>query len=611
MANTQIGFEQFMNIRSAIVPQFSPDGKRVAFLTDITGAYQLWSLDVQGGWPDQLTFFKEPLSGIWYSSTADRLVFGMDVGGNERVQFYLLSGNGEILTELTSSPSTIHQFGGWSPDGAQIAFSSNKRHAAFFDIYTMNVETKEEKVVFKHDGMNGVEAWTPDGQKLILSRNNTDLPNDNNLFLLDLKTGSISHLTIHEPIAFYSKVVCTPDGKGFFCLTDQGREFKGLAYLGFSSRKLTYVVEENWDIEDMALTRDGAKIAYTTNVDGYSTLTIRPIDPQGRLGIPLWIPEIPRGAISDLCWSPDGRKIAFTLDGARHLPDIWILDLFTGTLSQLTHSSRAGIPQPTFIEPELIRYSSFDGREIPSLFYFPAGAPRDGSVPVVIYVHGGPAGQTRPNLRSRYRVAPYLIHRGYALLATNVRGSTGYGKTYEHLDDVRLRMDSVKDLAYAVEWLKRSGVVAPDRIGIIGGSYGGFMVLSAITTYPDLWAAAVDMYGIANFQTFLQNTGPWRRKHRAAEYGDPERDADFLREISPIHAIDKITAPLMVIQGENDPRVPKSESDQVVKELQSRGRTVEYLVFDDEGHGLLKLQNQLKAFKEVVEFFDRHLKMGD
>jgi len=191
MSNSQIGFEQFMNMRSAIMPQFSPDGKRVAFLTDITGAYQLWSLDVQGGWPHQLTFFKEPLSGIWYSPNADRLLFGMDVGGNERVQFSLLSGNGEELTELTSSPTTIHQFGGWSPDGTQIAFSANKRHAAFFDIYTMNVETKEERLVFQHDGMNDVEGWTPDGQKLILGRNNTDLPNDNNLFLLDLKTGAI------------------------------------------------------------------------------------------------------------------------------------------------------------------------------------------------------------------------------------------------------------------------------------------------------------------------------------------------------------------------------------------------------------------------------------
>jgi len=254
-----------------------------------------------------------------------------------------------------------------------------------------------------------------------------------------------------------------------------------------------------------------------------------------------------------------------------------------------------------------VRYPTFDGRQIPAFLYLP----RDGqqhALPVVINVHGGPEGQSRPEFDP---VIQYLVARGYAVLEPNVRGSTGYGYEYQSLDDVRLRMDSVADLQYAVFWLRENGIADPKRIVVMGGSYGGFMVLSAITTYPDLWAAAVDIVGIANFVTFLENTGPWRRKLREAEYGSLERDREFLQQISPIHQVDRIRAPLFVVHGANDPRVPVGEAEQIVSALSSRKVPVEYLRFEDEGHGLAKRSNRLVAYPAIARFLDQYVKQGE
>ncbi len=327
---------------------------------------------------------------------------------------------------------------------------------------------------------------------------------------------------------------------------------------------------------------------------------------------------------------------------------MWLYDLTVRTLSQVTKSSRAGIPQTSFVEPELIHYKSFDGRVIPAWYYRPqrvanagtlnpsssginisvggnnnvvtttinispdgvasvnaGGRTNQGGVPVIVSVHGGPEGQEQPNFNSIYQ---YFLSRGYGILAPNVRGSTGYGKTYTHLDDVTRREDSVKDLAAAVTWLRAEGGADPARIAVMGGSYGGYMTLAAITLYPDLWAAAVDTVGIANFESFLKNTSGYRRKLREVEYGSLERDAGFLRTISPLNKVDRIKTPLMVIHGRNDPRVPYTEAEQIVNALRARNSPVEYKLFDDEGHGVAKLSNRLIVYPLVADFLDRYMK---
>ncbi|HEX8639251.1 MAG TPA: S9 family peptidase, partial [Pyrinomonadaceae bacterium] len=349
------------------------------------------------------------------------------------------------------------------------------------------------------------------------------------------------------------------------------------------------------------------------------------------------------GIVGGLDFSKDGAKLAFSFVSAKNNSDIWLYDLASKKLTQITKSDRAGISQESFIEPRLIKFNSFDRREIPAWYYTPKPVStssfaslnnksknvtlpdtkikdiyktwnkedvsifygKSNNVPVIVSVHGGPEGQERPGFNPLYQ---YYLSRGYAVLATNVRGSTGYGKTFAALDNVEKREDSVKDLAAAVDWLKVSGGADPKRIAVMGGSYGGYMTMAAITLYPELWAAAVNTVGIVNWETFLKNTSGYRRRQREVEYGMLDKDIDFLRRISPLAKVDRIKTPLFVIHGKNDPRVPYTEAEQVVAALKKRGATVEYKLFDDEGHGVSKLKNRLELYPLVADFLDKYMK---
>jgi len=591
-------FKRYLNIRSASCPSFSSDSEHVAFLTNITGVPQVWRVALDGGWPEQLTFHSEEVSFCHYAPVGDRLIFGMDQGGNERVQFHLIEDGGEHIEQLTDKPRVIHAFGDWAVDGKWITFSSNERHEAFFDAYVMDVELKKSRCILQHDGTNYAACFTPDRRRVLVRRANTNL--DRDLFLVDLEDGSVSRLTPHEGEAEYSYERFSPDRKRLYFVSNENREFTALVSMDLETREMKVLVEEKWDIGPCALSDDGKRIAFAINLDGYSELRILDLAEGGSKRIQ----GVPPGIVEEPSWSRDGRFLTFTFSGATYNPDIWLYSMDEDQVRQLTFSGRAGIPRSSLVEPDLIHYKTFDGREIPSFLYLPQDLPAGSKVPVVIYVHGGPESQIRASFN---QVIQYLLNSGYAVLAPNVRGSRGYGKAYIHLDDVRKRLDSVRDLKYAVQWLAQSRLVDEKRIAIMGGSYGGFMVLSAVTQYAELWAAGVDLYGIANFQTFLRNTGPWRRKLRAAEYGDPEKDAEFLREISPIHYVDRIMAPLMFVQGRNDPRVPQSETDQMVEALRARGVPVTYVLFEDEGHGIVKLKNRIVAYEAIVQFLDKHI----
>jgi dipeptidyl aminopeptidase/acylaminoacyl peptidase len=307
------------------------------------------------------------------------------------------------------------------------------------------------------------------------------------------------------------------------------------------------------------------------------------------------------------CWLPDSSAAFFTFCEPTGPSDIYMVRPGGEQVERLTRSWRAGLDSSQLAGAELHHFPTFDGREIPTFVFSPPDARRDGQGAAIFFVHGGPEGQTRAAFNP---IIQYLANRGFTVIAPNVRGSTGYGRKYEKLDDVGLRMDSVKDLAAGAEWAARVGLAHPRRIGVMGGSYGGFMVLAALTEHPELWAAGVDIVGIANFVTFMENTGPWRRKLREAEYGSLENHRDVLERISPIHKVDQIVAPLIVVHGANDPRVPIGESEQIVARLRERGRPVEYLRYENEGHGLAKLANKLDAYPKIGDFLERHL-LGD
>ncbi len=588
-------FERYLNIRSAYHPAWLISGKSVAFLTDITGTPQIWAVDKSGGWPDQLTFFQDKVWSLSTSPTGEQLVCTRDIGGNERYQLFLVSPDGCQISRLTQDDQAIHHFGCWSHDGRKIAYVSNGRNGIHFDVYVRSLDEETPQMHYQSDGNYRVGCWSPDDDQLILGHEISSA--QQKLMLLDLKSGDIRQLTPAGSPASYQQVHW-PVKNNVYLLSDQGRDNMGLARLDVESGELKYLAEDSWDIEWLAISKDVKTLAYTVNEDGYSQLYFYQLQ-TGRVS---QVTGLAEGVISDPVFSPDGEMLAVSIQNPRHNLNIWLVDVSSMTCRQLTHSSLAGIPQDSLVAPELIHYPTFDGRSIPAFFYRPSGV--EPPLPVILYVHGGPASQILPDFDPRFQ---FFLNKGYAILAPNVRGSSGYGKEYMALDDVRLRMDSVTDLKYAVEWLRTSGVADPQRIAIYGRSYGGFMVLAAVTTHPELWAAAIDVVGIGNWVTFLENTGSWRRSHREKEYGSLENDRDFLASISPIHQVDRIQAPMLVIHGANDPRVPVSEAEQIVESLRGRDHPVEYLCYPDEGHKISKLKNWIDSFNKMAEFLAQYL----
>ncbi len=586
-------FARYLKIRGAWGASWSPDGLRVSFLTEITGVPQVWEVSSEaGGWPEQLTFHEERVSGAEYSPTENKILFGMDAGGNERLQLFLLADGG--VTDLTRAPEAIHYSGGFSPDGSRVVYTATRRNGTDFDVFVQKVgaDGGEPEAVWEPGGYHTVAGWGWDGSSLIVSRHHSNVNND--LYQLDLRSSEARPLTPHEGDARFSAANVTPDGVSIYLATDLDGDFVRLARLDLSTLNLTYLTPDDRDVESVELSRDGRYLVASRNVEGYSDVLL--FNGRGRR---MPDPVLPEGIASGFAFSPDSKRLAFTLTAPKRNPDLWVVDLPDGQPRRLTRSSTAGIPLRRFRRPGLVRYPTFDGREVPALFYELENGSDD--TPVVVNVHGGPESQSRPAFAP---VTQYLLHRGYAVFFPNVRGSTGYGKTYTHLDDVRLRMDSVKDLAHAAYWLRERG---HDRVAVMGGSYGGFMVLAALTEYPELWSAGVDIVGIANLVTFLEYTGSYRRRLREPEYGSLEADREFLESISPIHKADKIAAPLMVIHGKNDPRVPVGEAEQIVESVRGNGGAVEYLLYEDEGHGLAKLKNRLDAYPKIAAFLDRHL----
>jgi dipeptidyl aminopeptidase/acylaminoacyl peptidase len=423
------------------------------------------------------------------------------------------------------------------------------------------------------------------------------------LWLLDLHAGGPPRLlTDPNKEALYDNPEWSPDGRFVWCRTNVDRDLSAPARIDVATGKIDYLLEPEVDVDETTLDPSGRRLAYALNRDGAADIIVRDV----ANGAEETVEGLPPGALyaywqDGLAWDATGDRLAISWTASRASPNVWVYRVGGRCAKQVTHGEGLALDPTRLVEPEHVTYPSFDGRHIPGLYYRPKS---DKPPPCVVFVHGGPEGQYRPTFQP---LVQHLVSVGFAVLAPNVRGSTGYGKWYTHLDDVRLRMDSVADLAHAAYWLRDSRRADPARIAVYGGSYGGFMVLAALTTYPDLWAAGVDLVGIASFVTFLENTGPWRRHLREVEYGSLEKDRDFLESISPIHRVDRIRAPLLVIHGANDPRVPISEAEQMVERLRTLGRTVEFLRLDDEGHQIAKLKNRLVAYPLVAEFVQRHL----
>lgn len=595
--------ERYLHVRTAYQPSFSPDGRRLAFLTDITGLPQVWIVDAAGGWPEQLTFGTDRVSAVAFSPADDWLLFSRDAGGNENTQLFLLRADGTEERRLTHDDGAMHIFGGWSADGQRVAFAANRRHRGRYDVYVQDVAADEAQLVWQNDqpGIVIPAGFAPDGTRLLVLFMHS--MTDEDLYEIDLASGQVRHLTPQPGHVRYDYPAYAADGQAVYCLSDLDREHTAVVRLDLADLHPAVVAAPAADVDLLAVAPDGSYLVWASNYDGAHHLTSFDLP----TGSQRDLDTLPVGVVNPLdlsvpVFAPDRPHLAFSFASPTRTVDVWMWDLAQNTAQPVTRSSHAGIATASFVEPMVIHYPTFDGREIPAWWFPPR--PTAAAAPVVVYVHGGPEAQTRPLF---YPTLQYLMACGYAVLAPNVRGSTGYGKTYTHLDDVEKRMDSVADLAYAAHWLRQQPGIDARRIAVFGGSYGGFMVLAALTAYPDLWAAGVDIVGIGNFVTFLENTSAYRRSTREAEYGSLAHDREFLARISPIHHVDRIRVPLMVVHGANDPRVPLNEAEQIVAALRQRDVPVEFLVYPDEGHGLVKLTNRLDAYPKMAGFLARHV----
>lgn len=595
---------RYLEFRSAAFLGWHPLRREMLISTRFADTPQLHQVKAPGGARRQMTFLKEPvLSGGYRPKTGECIVFSQDAGGNENFQFHRLDPSTGQVTLLTDGKSR-NTGAAWSDDGRLLAHASNARNGTDADIWILDPDKPEaRKMVCEVKGGEwSVQDWSPDGKNLLLMEFIS--ANESHLWLAGLDNGKKERLDPDGKPASRGKARFSRDGRAVFLTSDEAGEFRQLGRMDLTDRKFhTLTHDIPWDVENFDLSPDGKTIAFITNEDGSGRLRFvsTTADPAPKA------PDLPAAVITGLKWTEDGTEIGFGMTCARSAADAFSYSPATGTITRWTESEAGGLDVSRFVEPETIRVKSFDGLDVSGLLYQPDAARFPGPRPVILMVHGGPEGQSRPIFQARNNY--YLNEMGVALLYPNVRGSTGYGKTFLALDNGFKREDSPKDIAAFLDFIGTRPGLNPKRVAVMGGSYGGYMSLACMIRYADRLRCGCDIVGISNFQTFLTNTSDYRRDVRRVEYGD-ERDpkmAEFLKRISPTAQADKITKPLFIVQGLNDPRVPASEAEQMVKAVRAAGTPVWYLLAKDEGHGFKKKANADYQFLSSVMFFRQHL----
>jgi len=596
---------RYTESRSASLADWHPTERSILITTRFANTVQIHRVKQPGGARTQLTFFEEPIDYATYEPTTGRyFLFPKDMGGNEFDQIYrydMADGRATLLTDGGRS-----QNGGieWSTRGDRIAYASTRRNGADRDIYVMDpLDPGTDRLVLEVGGGGwSVLDWSPDDRQLLIGEYIS--VNESRGWLLDLSSGVKTLLTEPGPVPVsYRNAQFSLDGTGLYLTTDKDSEFQRLVHMDLATKRIAVLVDSiPWDVEDLDLSPDGRMIAFTANEAGVSRVYLFNITDR-RLRR---LEAVPTGNVHGLKWHPKGRHLAFTVLSARSPSDVYSIDTETGELSRWTESELGGLVATELSEPRLVSWLSFDGREITGLLYEPP-ARFSGERPVIIDIHGGPEGQSRLGFGGRYNY--FLNECGVALLLPNVRGSTGYGKTFAKLDNGVKREDSVKDIGALLDWIVKQPSLDASRVMVMGGSYGGYMTLACATRYSDRIRCAIDIVGISNFNTFLKNTESYRRDLRRAEYGD-ERDPaiqEFFERIAPLNNAAKIVKPLFVVQGGNDPRVPRSEAEQMVERVAGNGTPVWYLMARNEGHGFRKKENADFQFYATVLFVRQHL----
>jgi dipeptidyl aminopeptidase/acylaminoacyl peptidase len=593
--------KQFFAIRQILNISVSPNSKNVAYITNTDGMPNIWRIPVNGGWASQITLHDNAVKALKYSPKKKEIVFASDFNGDENLQLFLIGEKGGeavcISPEHRGSQVLLADF---NKKGDKILFTSNKRDKRFFDTYIYDLNENKEECIYTSENLN-VDVptdWSKDERYIIFSRFYSNSNSD--VFLYDRETQKMVNITEHEGnMKNYSAMFDSNDHTVYF-LSDYEREFTGLAYYKIKSGTNKWLVTDDWDITGFRLSKSGKYLLYSINENGNSKLKLKYLKSGKTSNL-----KFPKGNCLDMEITPNEKKIVLIYDEPDNPNDILVYNLKDKKLKQITFSMIGGIPKDEFTIPKNVQFESFDGLTVNAYLYIPKWVKKDGSNPAVVWPHGGPEWQERNNFNKFFQM---LTNRGYVVIVPNFRGSTGYGKTFQSLIYKDWGGAEFKDVLSSYDYLLKTGYVDKNKIAVVGGSFGGFMTLTCITKAPDLWKCAVDIFGPSNLITFQKSIPEHWKPATYLLVGDSEKDKELLYERSPINFVDNIKCPLLIVQGANDPRVVKAESDQIVEKLRSQNKIVDYHVLEDEGHGFSKLSNSIKVWEFVCEFLDKHLK---
>ena len=595
--------EQFMNTVRIGGSSFSADEKSILFHTNKSGIFNVYSVSVMGGAPNQLTnSTKESTYAVSYFPHDARVLYTYDRGGNENNHLYVRELDGSER-DLTPGEKVKANFAGWSFDRKSFFFSTNERDARFFDLYEMPLDSFKPTLIYKDE--IGLDFGDISNDKnFIAFQKNGASTTDSDVYLYNVRTKELKNITTHTGEVSNSPQVFDVDSKHLYLLTDEGSEFQYVGRYNLATGKKEIVEKAPWDISYTYFSRNGKYRVTAVNEDARTKMKIY----EAATGRLVALPRLPNADITGVNISPSEKLMAFYLNGDRSPSNLYVYDFTTHRATKLTNSLNPEINADDLVESQVIRYKSFDGMEIPSILYKPKLASAQRKVPAILLIHGGPGGQTRVGYSA---LSQYLVNHGYLVLGVNNRGSSGYGKTFYTADDAKHGREPLWDCVEAKKYLMTLDYVDQNKIGIMGGSYGGYMVLAALAFKPQEFAVGVDLFGVSNWVRTLQSIPPyWEsfRKSLYKEIGDPNTDLENLRAVSPLFHADKIVKPLIVLQGVNDPRVIKPESDEIVENIKKRNGVVEYVLFDNEGHGFTKKANEIRAYKAILDFLDRYLK---
>jgi dipeptidyl aminopeptidase/acylaminoacyl peptidase len=596
---------QFLGTTNYRGASFSPDEKRILFSSNETGIFNVYAIDVASGKKETLTTSRADTTySVAYFLNDDRIIYTRDNGGDENNKLYVRELDGKE-TALTPGGKFRAQFMGFNRDGSAFYVGSNERDAKFFDIYKYDAKTYARTMLFKNESAL-LPSTISDDEKWI-AFNKINIRDDSDIFLHDVVKGTTERITPHEGSISFSAESFDPQSKRLMLTTDEGSEFRFVRAYDLSTKKFIDVERANWDIVDTYFSRDGKYRVSVVNEDGSTSLRLYEISADGKEKS-VALPKMPGGEIRGLTFSKNSAKLAFYVNGDRSPSNLYVYDLKTKQTKALTQALSKDINPNDLVEAQVVRFKSFDGMVIPNIYYKPKGASTKNKVPALIWVHGGPGGQTTRGYSAQIQ---HLVNHGYAVLGINNRGSSGYGKTFFAADDKKHGREPLWDCIEAKTWLAAQDYIDHERIGIIGGSYGGYMVASALAFRPEAFKVGVNIFGVTNWIRTLESIPPYWEAQRKALYeeiGDPVKDRDFLIATSPLFHAKEIKKPMIVIQGANDPRVIKAESDDIVAAVKKNNVPVDYVVFDDEGHGFSKKKNTLEAYERILAFLDKHLK---